>query len=86
MRYFCFDAVNNDFTTYATEAEAKAYAEECLDQEGTEAWELGWPYGTDKICWGEIKQISTKIPYPNSDQGEVCDYALTDIAPLATTT
>lgn len=67
-RYF---AVNIDgmLTTYATEAEARAAADEGLEWASMEADRHGeWPCDVDQICWGRILgQVAERVVHQHDD-------------------
>ena len=53
-RYFAYSA-DDGYTTFETEADAKAYAERCLElYEEAAKYEGEWPEETDSVVWGKI--------------------------------
>jgi len=53
-RYFAYDPENRDFSTYATEEEAKKAAEKILNTYEDTAIDDSWSDCTDEICYGKI--------------------------------
>lgn len=52
--YFVY-STDEGYNEFETEAEAKAYAEKCLDYYKEEAqYECEWPEETDSVVWGKI--------------------------------
>lgn len=52
--YFAYSA-DDGYTTFETEADAKAYAKRCLElYEEAAQYEGEWPEETDSVVWGKV--------------------------------
>lgn len=86
MKYFSYEP-EEGFELHKTAEEAKKAAEDALDYERGEASE-GWSDGVDKICWGELKQMTIETlnrqrtdedTFVSSDCDTIVDYGLVDV-------
>jgi hypothetical protein len=63
--WFCFDG--ESFETFATETEAKARADESLDDYRDDAAD-GWPEESMNVCWGQVVQnVAVTSERPKSE-------------------
>lgn len=82
--WFAYDP-SDSFSTFATEAEARACAEEWLEAYALDACE-GWDEAVEQVCWGQIRgRIVETERRPVSDDDSVnsaideyVSYALVD--------
>lgn len=90
MKYFSYDPEGDGFTFHNTAEEAKKSAED--DLSGYRDYSCdGWDDSVSSVCWGEIKQIATKVRemtteeaehagiYVSNDFDYICDYELGDV-------
>ena len=81
MKYFSYDPSDADgLELHNTADEAKLRAQSCipemLDCDGR------WEERVDLVCWGEVKEITTKTnvrPDPSGEYDYLCDYKLKPI-------
>lgn len=81
MKYFSYDPSDVDgLELHHTSDEAKLRAQSCipemLDCNGR------WEERVDLVCWGEVKEITTKTnvrPDPSGENDYLCDYKLKPI-------
>ncbi len=86
--YFSYDPEGDGFTIHNTAEEAKKASEADLDCTRDYASDDGWSDSVCHICWGEIKEVATKVNemtkeeayergiYVSSDFDFICDYQL----------
>lgn len=51
---------DSGFQRHASAEDARAEAQRALDYDESEAGCDGWPEGTDRICWGEVREAAIK--------------------------
>lgn len=86
--YFTYDPEGDGFRFHGSAEDAKAHAENSLQEERDEAPE-GWSENVKDICWGEVKQkVKETLCRPTSpedglDDGitHFADYELLDVTP-----
>jgi len=86
LPFFAYDS-ETGFERFATEAKAKAAAQESIDTYREEAGE-GWAEAVENICWGVVLGTTREVALPDNydgafglaDAAQFVDYMLTDAA------
>lgn len=90
MKYFSYDPEGDGFTLHKTAEEAKKAAEDDISCYRDMAHE-GWDDSIHQVCWGELKQVASKVREMNKEEAEhagiyfdnsfdtICDYELKDV-------
>ena len=73
MKWFCFDG--ESFETFASETEAKKWAEEALETWRDDASDGGWDELASQVCYGRITHAirTEEIPLPDENRHMVPD-------------
>lgn len=79
-KWFVFDPDGNGFVTYETEAEARAVAQECIDEwRNVAIADREWSDYVDGLCWGKISEAATRVEIISEYNETCCDYMLAAI-------
>ncbi|MCG9078965.1 hypothetical protein [Laribacter hongkongensis] len=85
LRFFAYDD-EVGFERFNTEAEAKKFVQESIDEYRAIAAE-GWPEEVENLCWGVVLGTTKQVPVPDdgydgsqgvADSGPFVDYVLTN--------
>ena len=90
MKYFSYDPEGDGFELHNTAEEARRAANVGIDC--AREWSCeGWDDSVEHICWGEVKERSTKVNEMTKEEAEhagiyvtndfdfICDYQLKEI-------
>jgi hypothetical protein len=81
MKWFSYDPAVG-FDTHDTEQEAKASAEESLQEYRDHAGD-GWDDDVNHVCWGQVREVSAmteeRIAPEGSEFDFTCDYVLREV-------
>lgn len=85
LRFFAYDS-EVGFERFNTEAEAKKFVQEFIDEYRAIAGD-GWPEEVENLCWGVVLGTTKQVPVPDdgydgsqgvADSGPFVDYVLTN--------
>lgn len=86
LKFFAYDP-DSGFELFATEAEAKKFADDAIEYYRGDAFTDGWPDEVNQVCWGRLMGESTKVNARPVDLqcdyearfSEICDFQIVDV-------